>query len=90
MASYGPSKAANLEALAPSLTWQIFKVVIYAILLGVPRNYAHRLMKADWVQVRGSDTLFEHSPDVLVGNCSGRAGTDGLTNNAHLTGFSKA
>ncbi|CAE6503141.1 unnamed protein product [Rhizoctonia solani] len=50
MASYGPSKKANLEPNTPTYTWLIFKFLMYAILLGVPHNYAHRLRKTDWVQ----------------------------------------
>ncbi|KAL5636168.1 hypothetical protein ACGC1H_004849 [Rhizoctonia solani] len=50
MASYGPSKKANLDPSTPTYTWLIVKFVMYAMLLGVPHNYAHRLQKADWVQ----------------------------------------
>ncbi|CAE6459333.1 unnamed protein product [Rhizoctonia solani] len=50
MASYGPSKRANLEPSTPTYTWLIVKFIMYAALLGVPRNYEHRLKKADWVQ----------------------------------------
>ncbi|KAB5595260.1 hypothetical protein CTheo_1338 [Ceratobasidium theobromae] len=50
LASYGPSKVAKLEELTPSFSWRVLRIFIYIILLGVPRNYARRLMKADWVQ----------------------------------------
>jgi hypothetical protein len=51
MASYGPSKTAKLEPPAPSIAWQALKIITHVILLGVPRTYARRLQKADWVQV---------------------------------------
>ncbi|CAE6434095.1 unnamed protein product [Rhizoctonia solani] len=50
MASYGPSNKANLEPSTPTYTWLVFKFIMYAIMLGIPHNYAHRLRKADWVQ----------------------------------------
>ncbi|CAE7059296.1 unnamed protein product [Rhizoctonia solani] len=50
MASYGPSKGTNLDPGTPTYAWLVFKFIMYAILLGVPRNYAQRLRKADWVQ----------------------------------------
>lgn len=42
---------AKPEPNSPSLIWQVIKTVIYVLLLGVPSNYARRLMKADWVSV---------------------------------------
>ncbi|KAG9123078.1 hypothetical protein FRC07_000266, partial [Ceratobasidium sp. 392] len=50
IASYGPSKTTKLEPPTPSAIWQLFKVLTYTILLGVPSTYARRLQKADWVQ----------------------------------------
>ncbi|KAG9102974.1 hypothetical protein FRC06_000623 [Ceratobasidium sp. 370] len=50
LASYGPSKAARPDPPSPSILWQLFQIVTYCILLGVPTTYARRLQKADWVQ----------------------------------------
>ncbi|KAJ1310463.1 hypothetical protein OPQ81_007196 [Rhizoctonia solani] len=50
LASYGPSNKAKLDPNTPTYVWLVFKFIMYAILLGVPHNYAHRLKKADWVQ----------------------------------------
>jgi hypothetical protein len=61
MASYGPSNKTNLEPSTPTYAWLTFKFIMYTILLGVPLTYAHRLGKADWVQVRGSKCLFSES-----------------------------
>ncbi|ELU43840.1 hypothetical protein AG1IA_02129 [Rhizoctonia solani AG-1 IA] len=50
MTAYGPSNKANLTPETPTYAWLAFKFIMYAILLGAPLNYAHRLKKADWVQ----------------------------------------